>query len=141
MTFTRAILLALCLGGTANGHANGRAESPAAAMSSVTDGSRLYAEYCAVCHGSEGRGDGPMATGLTTPPSDLRRLTVAYGGIFPVTQVRETIDGRTPPLLHGTRDMPIWGDAFKRTRGPQGERRVEERLDLLIDYLQTLQEY
>lgn len=141
MTVTRVILLAVCLGGATNGHANDRPQSPATATSTAADGSRLYAEYCAACHGSEGRGDGPMATGLTTPPSNLRRLTVAYGGIFPAARIRETIDGRTPPLLHGTRDMPIWGDAFKRTRGPHGERRVEERLDLLVDYLQTLQEY
>ena len=38
---------------------------------SVASGLRLYAEHCAVCHGTEGYGDGPTAAGLRPRPSDL----------------------------------------------------------------------
>lgn len=31
----------------------------------------LYTTHCAVCHGAEGRGDGPAARGLTPPPANL----------------------------------------------------------------------
>jgi len=31
----------------------------------------LYTTHCAVCHGAEGRGDGPVARGLTPPPANL----------------------------------------------------------------------
>ncbi|HXJ82957.1 MAG TPA: FTR1 family protein, partial [Candidatus Methylomirabilis sp.] len=31
----------------------------------------LYTTHCAVCHGAEGRGDGPAAKGLAPPPANL----------------------------------------------------------------------
>ncbi|TXF11395.1 FTR1 family protein [Pelomicrobium methylotrophicum] len=31
----------------------------------------LYAEHCAGCHGAQGRGDGPAASGMDPPPSDF----------------------------------------------------------------------
>ncbi|PZP51501.1 MAG: cytochrome C, partial [Azospira oryzae] len=31
----------------------------------------LYAEQCAGCHGAQGRGDGPAASGMDPPPSDF----------------------------------------------------------------------
>lgn len=34
-------------------------------------GKRIFEQACAACHGSEGRGDGPAAKGLTPPPADL----------------------------------------------------------------------
>jgi Cytochrome C oxidase, cbb3-type, subunit III len=34
-------------------------------------GSALFAAHCAVCHGAEGRGDGPAAKSLPVPPADL----------------------------------------------------------------------
>jgi putative copper resistance protein D len=38
---------------------------------SVAHGLRLYGEHCAVCHGTEGYGDGPAAAGLRPRPADL----------------------------------------------------------------------
>jgi putative copper resistance protein D len=38
---------------------------------SVANGLSLYGEHCAVCHGTEGYGDGPAAAGLRPRPSDL----------------------------------------------------------------------
>lgn len=34
-------------------------------------GQAVFAANCATCHGQDGRGDGPAATGLEPPPSDL----------------------------------------------------------------------
>src|SRR5258708_8145500 len=34
-------------------------------------GARLFAQHCAVCHGSEGRGNGPAAPSLRPRPRDL----------------------------------------------------------------------
>jgi len=34
-------------------------------------GARVFATYCAVCHGPEGKGDGPAAVALVPPPPDL----------------------------------------------------------------------
>jgi putative copper export protein/peroxiredoxin/mono/diheme cytochrome c family protein len=38
---------------------------------SVAHGIHLYSEHCAVCHGTEGYGDGPAAAGLRPRPADL----------------------------------------------------------------------
>lgn len=37
-------------------------------------GRELYLEHCAVCHGKEGRGDGPAASGMNPPPADFQDL-------------------------------------------------------------------
>jgi mono/diheme cytochrome c family protein len=34
-------------------------------------GKHLFAQYCATCHGDEGKGDGQNASNLTPPPPDL----------------------------------------------------------------------
>ncbi|MCB1747823.1 MAG: cytochrome c [Gammaproteobacteria bacterium] len=114
--------------------------TPDTAYLPAADGAALYVEYCAVCHGSEGRGDGPLAGGLTVKPANLRRLGVSNGSEFPTARIAASIDGRDQPLAHGTREMPIWGEAFKRSQGAYGERRVAERIDALVDYLRRLQE-
>lgn len=36
-------------------------------------GRGLFGEYCAVCHGAEGRGDGPLAAQLNDPKANLRK--------------------------------------------------------------------
>jgi mono/diheme cytochrome c family protein len=38
---------------------------------SLFSGRKLYMTHCAVCHGSLGRGDGPGAAGMKTPPADF----------------------------------------------------------------------
>ena len=47
------------------------APAEAYAAASVEHGAHLYAENCAVCHGADGRGDGPAAAGLAVHPADL----------------------------------------------------------------------
>ena len=37
----------------------------------VARGAAIYAQNCAVCHGADGRGDGPAAAGLPIKPADL----------------------------------------------------------------------
>ena len=41
------------------------------ASASIVQGTTLYPEHCAVCHGAEGRGNGPAAKTLPVPPADL----------------------------------------------------------------------
>lgn len=38
---------------------------------SIVEGSTLFAQNCVACHGSNGRGDGPLAKTLSIPPADL----------------------------------------------------------------------
>lgn len=61
-----------------------RFERPAAP--DAARGARLFAGLCAACHGADGRGRGPLAAQLATPPADLvagprpRTGTVANAG-------------------------------------------------------------
>ena len=43
-----------------------------ATVGSIAAGRAVYFRECALCHGDDGRGDGPAASGLSIPPSDFR---------------------------------------------------------------------
>ncbi|MDM7932123.1 c-type cytochrome [Tabrizicola sp.] len=58
-------------------------------------GAEDFATYCAACHGSSGKGDGPGAAGLDQRPVDLTQLSARDGGEFPGTRVMAKIWGYT----------------------------------------------
>ena len=45
-------------------------------------GASLYKAYCAVCHGEDAKGNGPMTKSLKSLPPDLTRLFARNGGVF-----------------------------------------------------------
>jgi mono/diheme cytochrome c family protein len=102
-----------------------------------TVGARLFRTHCATCHGESARGNGPMATLLRRPPTDLTRFTAGNGGVFPSERLRRVIDGRDVPS-HGPGDMPVWGDIFRRTTGGDGAA-AQERIDALLAFLESIQ--
>ncbi|RUV29460.1 MAG: cytochrome c [Mesorhizobium sp.] len=107
-------------------------------------GQAEYLNSCAVCHGLEGKGDGPLADELLKRPADLTRLSKRNGGEFPYWLVFATIDGRSIVPEHGDREMPVWGRQFlpddAKKYGPKaGESVTEERIHNLAGYVQTLQ--
>ena len=77
-------------------------------------GKNEYLSTCEPCHGATGKGDGLTAKHLAKRPADLTKLSESNGGRFPVVRVFEEIDGRLDVALHGPRDMPVWGDRYKR---------------------------
>jgi hypothetical protein len=111
-------------------------------------GAREYAENCAVCHGTSGKGDGPMAGIINQKVSDLTRLAKDNEGSFPFVQVYEVIDGTREAKGHGTRDMPVWGSVYDQ-QAPQwlgydyaredAQTFVRGRILALIGHIQTLQ--
>ena len=99
-------------------------------------GARDYRNNCADCHGKDGKGNGPMAKQLATPPKDLTLLSKKNGGSFPETAVYNIIDGRRVSDFHG-QEMPIWGEQFRDIEGDEGA--VEERISNLIKYIESIQ--
>ena len=72
----------------------------------------MFREYCAVCHGVAGKGDGPAAAALKSHP-DLTQLAAKNGGKFDEAKVQYAIKGEADaPIAHGSKDMPIWGPIF-----------------------------
>ena len=78
------------------------------------NGVDLFKEYCAVCHGSGAKGDGPAVEALKKRPSDLTQLARKNGGCFPELQVMNYIKGQDVVAAHGSRDMPIWEPFFSK---------------------------
>lgn len=104
---------------------------------SSIQGPDLYRAYCAVCHGADATGGGPMAGSLKTAPPDLTLLAARNGGVFPREQVRRIISGEQAQASHGTREMPLWGPIFSQVTRDVDLGRV--RVDNLARYLETLQ--
>jgi mono/diheme cytochrome c family protein len=102
-------------------------------------GAQLYRTYCATCHGLKGRGDGPMAAELRKTIPDLTKYTARNGGVFPSERLRRIIDGRGV-ASHGTREMPVWGDAFRSTREGLSPEAVQTRIDAIVRFLEAIQE-
>jgi cytochrome c5 len=99
-------------------------------------GADEYNRLCAACHGEDGRGDGPVAGVLKTPPTNLTLLAKNNGGHFPAMRALDYIDGRTGTDAHGTREMPVWGESLTIDYDQYIARTIE--LELLI-YLDSIQ--
>lgn len=115
------------------------AQQPAEAVISGTRGEALFKTYCGSCHGKSATGDGPLAASLRFQPADLTRIAKRNGGKFDSDKVHRTIDGRDAIKGHGGSDMPVWGDAFKRSDEGYSEKSVKARIQAIVDYLKSIQ--
>ncbi|TJW51118.1 MAG: cytochrome c [Mesorhizobium sp.] len=116
----------------------------ASSAQEMSYGEAEYLNSCAVCHGLDGKGDGPLGDVLLKRPADLTRLSERNGGAFPYSRVFATIDGRYALPSHGDREMPVWGRQFleedAKVYGPSGGEVVTtERIHNLAGYIETLQ--
>jgi mono/diheme cytochrome c family protein len=105
---------------------------------SSPSGSYLFKNYCATCHGKDGKGDGPLASQLRFAPADLTLFAKRNGG-YSTDLVFRIIDGRKALKGHGGPDMPVWGDVFKKTADGYSEEKVKEKIDALVEFVKTLQ--
>ena len=101
-------------------------------------GANLYRQYCAVCHGPHGGGDGPVADALRVKPADLTHLGRKYSGKFPELRIMNFIRGEVEVVSHGNRQMPMWGRVFLDDTGGRSEV-VQMRIYALLKYVQELQ--
>lgn len=111
----------------------------------VAKGRTLYTVYCRSCHGTKARGDGPVAEVLKVPPTDLTTIAARNDGEYAADDVAAAIDGREEVAAHGSRDMPVWGDAFARIGGVEGEEEAPDeaeakrRIRALVEWIATIQ--
>ena len=103
-------------------------------------GKGRFMDYCAVCHGGDGKGGGPFATMLKKQPSDLTMLSKNNDGTFPFDRVFETIDGRgNVGGAHGSAEMPIWGADWEGT-SVAAQTALRGRILEMIIYLRSIQQ-
>jgi mono/diheme cytochrome c family protein len=101
-------------------------------------GKEMFNSYCAVCHGNDGKGGGPAASAMKTPPADLTLLAQKNGGKYPAPHVAAVLRGQATTPSHGNQDMPVWGPLFLSiSRG--NEAQVQQRITNLVNYIETLQ--
>jgi mono/diheme cytochrome c family protein len=101
-------------------------------------GAEMYRTYCASCHGLDGKGAGPAAAALNRPVPDLTQIAKRNNGRFPDFRIMHIIDGYEIEAVHGTRDMPIWGDYFRSKQ--RDEAIIELREHNLTDYIRSMQQ-
>jgi len=102
------------------------------------DGPELFKTYCAVCHGANGQGGGPMAATLKVSPADLTKIAARNGGAFPLGRVEKIIAGEeSAGGGHGTPAMPVWGPIFSQVAWDQDLGHI--RMHNLALYIQKLQ--
>jgi len=101
-------------------------------------GKEMFNSYCAVCHGKDAKGNGPAASAMKAPPTDLTLLAQKNGGKYPASHVAAVIRGEASTPSHGSQDMPIWGPLFSSiSQGHEGQ--VQQRITNLVSYIEGLQ--
>jgi mono/diheme cytochrome c family protein len=101
-------------------------------------GKQMFNSYCAVCHGNDGKGNGPAASAMKTPPADLTLVAQKNGGKYPSAHVASVIRGQATLASHGNSEMPVWGPLFSSiSQGHAAE--VQQRISNLVQYIDTLQ--
>ncbi len=107
---------------------------------SPTSGPQMFKEYCASCHGADAKGHGPAAPALKVHPPDLTVLSQNNHGKFPDQHVYTAIRGDVNLQVHGSPDMPVWGNVFREMAGDASSPTVPVRMRNLCRYIESLQQ-
>jgi mono/diheme cytochrome c family protein len=124
--------------GVLAGQNSPQVKKTAAVETSPASGKEMYLQYCASCHGKDGKGGGPAAVALKTAPSNLTTLAAHNNGSFPDVRVSRLIEGTDQLAAHGSHEMPIWGQVFHQMDG-MGPSTMKLRVANLTGYLKALQ--
>lgn len=115
--------------------------TPGARLDSLSGG-RLYAGWCADCHGATGDGNGRVAAQVAERPSDLTALARGNGGSLPAAEVMVRLGMQPGPYHRG-----IAGPLAQALDGPLVDWRAPDGrshmttsgMADLLSYLQALQ--
>lgn len=100
-------------------------------------GAGMFKDYCAVCHGKDGKGDGPAAPALKQTPANLTTLAERHGGKFPDLYVQQVLRNGAKTPAHGDAEMPVWGPLFRSMDADPAIMYV--RISSLVNYIKSLQ--
>ncbi len=116
--------------------AAGAEEKKAPASEAVLKaGGETFMRYCALCHGLNGTGLGPLSDALQKAPPDLTQISKRSGGTFPVEKIKGIIE-HGGMKSHGMMAMLAWGKVFNEEMGKD---RQGEVINNLAAYIESLQ--
>jgi mono/diheme cytochrome c family protein len=104
---------------------------------SAASGKEMFAQYCAPCHGVDGKGNGPAASAMKSQPTDLTQLARKNNGKYPDSHIAQLLK-QGGPGAHGSADMPVWGPLFQ-SLDKYHDAVVQQRVSNLVNYMETLQ--
>lgn len=124
----------------ASGYANQTRDKVTISVDRVdpANGKQMYSNYCAPCHGVDGRGNGPVAGALTTQPGDLTALAKSHGGKYPGSHVVAVLQFGSDTRAHGSAQMPVWGPVLGKMN-PTQTQQAAQRITNLSRYLESIQ--
>lgn len=131
------VLGAILILGTAAAQTKPVIKDVPAKMTRSLDGKDLFGQFCAVCHGVDGKGNGPAAPALKKSPGDLTQLSRKHNGVFPKLAAKMSITGGGNVMEHGTREMPMWGSVLSETG--QQKAMGDMRVQALLAYMEQIQ--
>jgi mono/diheme cytochrome c family protein len=109
-----------------------------AQQANLLSGRNTFVQYCASCHGTVGKGDGPAAFAMKAPPPDLTMLAKRHEGKFPAGYVGALLKFGRNLASHGSEDMPVWGTRF-RSLDPEHDPTGQQHTDAVVAYIGSLQ--
>ncbi len=104
----------------------------------ATNGRLMYANYCAPCHGTDGKGHGPTASALRSQPTDLTIMSKNNRGKFPDAHLVTVLQFGSELPSHGSQDMPVWGPILSNMNRYNAQDKAL-RISNLSRYLETIQ--
>jgi mono/diheme cytochrome c family protein len=109
-------------------------------QTSPASGKEMFSAYCAPCHGADGKGNGPAASSLKVPPTDLTQMARKHDGKFPANYLASTLKfgSGTAAGAHGSVDMPVWGPLFQ-SLDRFHDTSVQQRVSNLVGYVESIQ--
>jgi hypothetical protein len=112
-------------------------------MKAQSAGEALFMENCVACHGTAGRGDGPLAAGLATKPANLTEIAARRNGVWPMLEIMSVIDGYSRNTLP-REDMPVFenfldNEMVEFDTGNGANTLVPEKLIDIVEFLLSLQ--
>jgi mono/diheme cytochrome c family protein len=129
----------VCTGATARPDQSNSTVVAPTLRTSPANGARMYGAYCASCHGTNGKGDGPSAAALRIPPVDLTVLSKNNGGKFPANHVATVLRFGPKIPSHSMPEMPAWEPVFGKM-DVAGNHDTQLRISNLSRYLEAIQE-
>jgi hypothetical protein len=108
--------------------------------SDPSSGKQMFKDYCATCHGMDGKGDGPAAELLEVKTSDLTTIAKRHHSKSTALFVSEFLRNKTCQT-NGKINLPVWGRYFRENDPDKINHTITSmRIYNLSEYVASIQQ-